>query len=91
MIFQEIAFGSADFEKECQLRDKILRIPIGLSLFDEDISLEIDQMHFGLLDQNRNLVACVIAVARSPAEAKIRQMAVDSARSKAKGTGAALL
>ncbi len=33
-------------------------------------------MHFGLFDEGA-LVACVIAVALSPTEAKIRQMAVD--------------
>jgi len=33
-------------------------------------------MHFGLFDQGGSLAACAIAVALSPAEAKIRQMAV---------------
>jgi len=76
-IFQEIAFGSSDYRNECELRNQVLRIPIGMSLFDEDLTLEREQMHFGLFDPNRNLVACVIAVAFSPSEAKIRQMAVD--------------
>ena len=79
MEFQEIGFGSADYRKECELRNKVLRIPIGLSLFDENLGIEEQQMHFGLFDQDRNLIACVIAAACTPTEIKIRQMSVDSA------------
>jgi len=76
MIINEILFGSSDFRKECELRNKILRIPLGLDLFDEDLSREISQMHFGLFDDEHILIACAIAVCISPTEAKIRQMAV---------------
>ena len=76
MAFRQITFGSADYRKECELRHEVLRAPLGLSLYDEDLSREQQQMHFGLFEQNNQLVACVIAVAVSSSEAKIRQMAV---------------
>ena len=79
MTFLEIEFGTDAFRKECELRHKVLRLPLGLSLYDEDLSQESQEMHFGLFDEGA-LVACVIAVALSPAEVKIRQMAVSDER-----------
>lgn len=75
MTFLEIHFGTSAYHTECQLRHLVLRAPLGLSLHDEDLSQERDQLHFGLLDGG-TLAACVIAVLLSPTEAKIRQMAV---------------
>lgn len=77
MTFRTIAFGSAEFQMECALRNKVLRRPLGLDLYDEDLSQEATQMHFGLFDQNNGLIACVVAIKQSPTEAKIRQMAVN--------------
>jgi ribosomal protein S18 acetylase RimI-like enzyme len=76
MTFRTIEFGSDDFRMECELRNEALRLPLGLNLYDEDIDQERDQMHFGLFDQNNNILACVITVAYPPDEGKIRQMAV---------------
>ena len=85
MTFTEIPFASEAYEAEFQLRHEVLRVPIGLSLYDEDLSGERDQLHFGLFDEDE-LVACVIAVLTSPTEAKIRQMAV-SPEHQGKGCG----
>ena len=90
MIFREIEFGSGEFEKECELRNEVLRLPLGLNLYHEDISQERQQLHFGLFDPYGNLLACVIAVAYLPAEAKIRQMAV-KAEYRGKGYGRIML
>lgn len=83
MTFAEIHFGSSAYDDECRLRHEVLRVPIGLSLHDEDLSGERNQLHFGLFDEG-DLVACAIAVVLSATEAKIRQMAVDPAH---RGTG----
>jgi ribosomal protein S18 acetylase RimI-like enzyme len=90
MNIQEIPFGSDDYNKECTLRNEVLRLPLGLNLFDEDLSSENQQMHFGMFDPNGNLIACVIGVARSPIEAKIRQMAVDPEH-QGKGYGSRII
>jgi len=78
MVFREIEFGSSDFKKECELRHRVLRIPIGRSLYDENLDMERNQLHFGLFDDQQTLVACVIAVLLSATESKIRQMAVSA-------------
>jgi len=86
MKFREIEFGSDDFRKECELRNEVLRLPIGLCLFDESSKKKEKQFHFGLFDQSGKLLACVIAAPLSSTEAKIRQMAVHP-RHQGKGLG----
>ncbi len=83
MRFAEIQHGSAEYLAECELRQQVLRAPLGMNLFDEDLDSEIDQRHFGWFLECGTLAACAIAVAVSPVEMKIRQMAVraDSQRS----------
>ena len=63
----------------------MLRRPIGRSLYDEDLTIENIQLHFGLFIAE-DLVACVIALPVSATEAKIRQMAV-SHKNQAQGFG----
>lgn len=89
MIFQQIEFGSDAYREECELRQRVLRTPLGLNLYDEDLSRENSQLHFGLFD-GKDLVASVIAVALSPTQAKIRQMAVDRSQ-QGRGRGRQLL
>lgn len=78
LIFRRIEFGGPDYAREFELRHQVLRVPLGLSLHDEDLSGEKDQSHFGLFDSAGALVACVIAVRVSPSKARIRQMAVQA-------------
>lgn len=75
-VFQPIVFGSADYRQECELRQRVLRIPLGLNLYNEDLGPEKDQLHFGLFDEAHVLIACVIALPLGAGKAKIRQMAV---------------
>ena len=76
MIFREIEFGSDDFRRECELRQAVLRAPLGLSLYNEDLEPERQQFHFGLFGDDGELLACVIAAPLSPTKVRIRQMAV---------------
>ncbi|MBK1854783.1 GNAT family N-acetyltransferase [Verrucomicrobiaceae bacterium 5K15] len=88
--FSRIDFDSDAYREECQLRDRVLRQPLGLSLFDEDLSVEASQLHFGGFDDSSSLIACVIAMPLSETDAKIRQMAVAPEHSR-QGHGSALL
>ncbi len=76
MNLREISYGSVEFRQECELRQEVLRRPLGLNLYDEDLRREADQWHFGLFDGAGDLIGCVIAAPQSTTEAKIRQMAV---------------
>jgi predicted GNAT family N-acyltransferase len=77
MVFREIAFTSADYRAEWDLRERVLRQPLGLSLHNEDLAAEGDHLHFGLFDESGRLIGCVIAMPLGPGEARLRQMAVD--------------
>jgi N-acetyltransferase len=90
MTFREIAFGTAEYALERRLREEILREPLGLSLSDEDLAGEENQLHFGLFEPENRLAACAIAAPVSRTEARIRQMAV-SASQQRKGLGRRLM
>ena len=85
----KIKYGSKHYELECKLRHKILRIPLKLSLYDEDLSMEKNQSHFVLLT-NDTIIGCVISKEVSNEIAQIRQMAIDDCF-QGKGYGEYLL
>lgn len=74
--FREFSFDSDDYRRECDLRDAVLRKPIGMRLFDEDLRGERLQRHFGLFDPQQTLLVCAIALPLDSIHVKIRQMAV---------------
>ena len=86
MTFREIVFGTDDYRRECVLRDAVLRKPLGLSLYDENLAAEKDHLHVGIFEPDGELAACAVAVPLSATEAKIRQVAVDPAQ-QGKGLG----
>ena len=87
--FYEIPYGSAAYRAACELRQAVLRLPLGLSLYEEDLSIEVTQLHFGLFEAY-TLLACIIANPVSPTEVKLRQMAV-SPNHQGRGYGRLLL
>ena len=98
--FREIVYGSADYKTTLALRHQILREPLGLNLWHENLSVEIDQRHFTLWqrtgsltgrdDNNAELLACVVIVPKSQGCVKLRQMAVNS-RFQRRGLGQRLI
>ncbi|WP_299464477.1 GNAT family N-acetyltransferase [uncultured Gimesia sp.] len=75
MQFERIAFQSEWYDQACELRNEILRKPLGLDLFTEDLAAESGYWHFGMIIEHR-VVACALAIPVSPKKAKLRQMAV---------------
>jgi ribosomal protein S18 acetylase RimI-like enzyme len=90
LSLREIRFGSPEYSQECVLRQAVLRAPLGLDLFAEDLAPEADQWHFGLFAPDGALVGCVIAVPLGDGHAKLRQMAVLPRRQR-QGLGRRLL
>jgi len=76
VIFREIKFGSWQYRSACELREAVLRFPLGLPLSEQDLQGEAEQLHFAMFADNDELVACVIAVPLSADQARIRQTAV---------------
>ena len=98
--FREIVYGSAEYKTTLALRHQILREPLGLNLWHENLSVEIDQRHFTLWqrtgsltgrdDNTAELLACVVIVPKSQGWVKLRQMAVNS-RFQRRGLGQRLI
>lgn len=85
--FREVTYGSDEYKITLELRHRILREPLGLDLWHENLSVEINQRHFTLWhrdklmagdDQKKAvLVACLVIVPLQPDCVKLRQMAVN--------------
>lgn len=73
---RETPFGSAAYVQTLQLRHRILRVPLGLDLFAENLAAEKDHRHFSLWQDN-SLLACLVIVPLSERKVKLRQMAVN--------------
>ena len=89
MEFRSYTTDSSDYKEALALRQKILRAPLGLNIFEEDLSVEKEQLHFGLFD-DKSILASVTVVIIDEQKAKIRQMAV-SDEFQGQGLGATLL
>ncbi|MFT5885595.1 MAG: putative GNAT family N-acyltransferase [Arcticibacterium sp.] len=64
------------YQNELQLRNEVLRKPIGLNIEDEDLNDELNQIHFVAL-LNSELVGVVLMKVVGKT-GKLRQMAVES-------------
>lgn len=78
-----IAHRSLEFWKAVELRQEVLRRPLGLSLSVEEVLQESDpQRHYGLFaidsdaDDESTILACASAIPLENGHAKIRQVAV---------------
>ena len=87
--FKTIQYGSTEFAQAWELQNQILRVPLGLDLYDENLEIEASHYHFGLC-QDSTLIAFAIAVPMTPILAKIRQMVVEPDFQN-RGMGRALL
>lgn len=89
LTFREIHYDSAEYHAECELRQEVLRRPLGLNLYDQNLSVEAEQRHFGLFEAE-TLLASIIVAPLSANEVKLRQMAV-SPSVQGRGYGRKLL
>lgn len=86
ITFYLVDFGTPAYDETVRLRRDILRIPLELEFYPEDLALEFDQYHLGGYDQNNDLVACLVLKALPKSEIKMRQVAVQ-ADLQSKGIG----
>lgn len=85
-----IEYSTNLYESALELRNEILRKPLGRSLDFVDLDGESEQQHFGILSYEKELIACVSAKKISAKHCKLRQMAV-SENFQGKGIGAEFL
>jgi predicted GNAT family N-acyltransferase len=73
--FRELPFQSAGYLKTLQLRDEVLRKPLGMGFTSEQLSTEKSDWHLALFDQDL-CVACCVLTPVDNYRVKLRQMAV---------------
>jgi predicted GNAT family N-acyltransferase len=76
LYIRQIDFDSREYQAELVLRDKILRQPLGMSLFDEDLSQDRNDFHFCAF-YNEQLIAVVLLSPLISGELKMRQVAIN--------------
>ena len=86
---QFVVFGSAFYQKTVQLRDKVLRKPLGLKFTNEQLAAEYTDKHLAYMI-GEGVFGCLILTKLTPEIVKMRQVAVDDDQ-QGKGIGAALV
>ena len=90
IIFQPIDHGSDRYREMLEIRDRILRAPLGLDFNDDEIAAESSDLHLAGIDtETGELVACLVLSPKSPELVHLRQVAVVENR-RGLGIGAAL-
>jgi predicted GNAT family N-acyltransferase len=73
---KEFGFDSDEYKNELELRDKVLRKPLGMNLYDENLEADKNDIHIGAFINNR-IVGVLILTRLNSTELKMRQVAVD--------------
>jgi N-acetylglutamate synthase-like GNAT family acetyltransferase len=74
LSIETISVSSPLYQKELKLRDEVLRKPLNLSIEDDDLSDEVNQIHFvALLD---SAMVGIVVLKIEGTIGKLRQMAV---------------
>ena len=86
MYVTQIDFGTPGFDELIYLRDLILRKPLGLEFYPEDISSEYTSTHFAAFTDNDDLMGTLVMKPLDSNQIKMRQVAVFPQHQK-KGVG----
>lgn len=52
---KEILYGTEEYAKALALRNKVMRIPLGLNIYEEDFSSEQDALMVGMFESENLL------------------------------------
>ena len=89
MVFKQITYQTTAYYQVVQLRERILRIPLGLKFSESDLALDKGEMLFALFKHDVP-VACLQVRKIDDRQVKLRQMAVDQNHQK-QGLGKTLM
>ena len=89
MALKIIDHGSPEYQQMVQLRDDILRKPLGLHFTEEELETEKDNLLMAAYEDD-HLLGCCMLVEEDPQTVRLRQMAVINDL-QGKGVGSALM
>jgi predicted GNAT family N-acyltransferase len=70
-----IDFGTPEYSSEIELRDLVLRQPLNLEFYAEDLAQEYNSLHL-VAEQNGTILATMLLTPSSDKQIKMRQVAV---------------
>jgi N-acetylglutamate synthase-like GNAT family acetyltransferase len=86
IIYRQISTEDHEYDLEKELRNRVLRLPLGLQLSEHDLRDEEKQVHLVAMNSQGHVIGCVL-VAFYKDMAKIRQIAIEASyRSRGIGT-----
>ncbi|HEX8609078.1 MAG TPA: GNAT family N-acetyltransferase [Pedobacter sp.] len=89
MALKIIDHGTKEYQQMIQLRDDILRRPLGLHFSDDELTKEKNNLLIGAFEDDQMLGCCML-VEEQPGTVRLRQMAVLNDL-QGKGVGRALM
>ncbi len=89
MALKIIDHGSKEYRQMVQLRNDILRKPLGMKLTEEELEKEKEQILIGAFEEEKMLGCCML-IRQIDAGVRLRQMAVLN-NLQGKGIGRALI
>jgi predicted GNAT family N-acyltransferase len=89
MALKMIDHGSKEYKQMVDLRNEILRKPLGLTFSEEDLAKEKDDVLMGAFEDDRILGCCLLTKV-DERSVRLRQMAVPNSM-QGKGLGRALM
>ena len=89
MALKLIDYGSPEYQQMIQLRNDILRKPLGLAFEKEELEKEAEDILIGAFEDDR-LLGCCMLIETEPGTVRLRQMAVPK-NLQGKGVGRALM
>jgi ribosomal protein S18 acetylase RimI-like enzyme len=86
---REIAYGSSEYRQALDLREEVLRRPLGMAWRPEDLAAEATSRHFACFDGEK-LAATLVLVPADAKTVRMRQVAV-APECQRRGFGGALI
>lgn len=78
IAFREVLYGSPEYQTTLQLRDAVLRKPLGLAFSKDQLAAEAKDTHLTAWYAGK-IVACLVLTPQHDATLKMRQVAVEPA------------
>lgn len=82
MTVLEVEFATPEYDQTVQLRDKILRKPLGLTFSEEQLAEEFSDVHLAAFTSDWILRGCLVLSPKGDKTLKMRQVAVEEAVQK---------
>lgn len=76
---KEILYNSNEYNKSLVLRNDVLRKPMGMDLFKEDLHIDENSYHIGAFTTSDELIGILVLTKVNNLQIKMRQVAVNSA------------